>query len=126
MKTNKQWIETIHVVLVGILMNGFIQGQTKNKLNNGVIEEAKKEFQKLLKAKDKEKIEIIESVPCKILNPEKIRENILQERKKLGLNITEKDIDFATGVGSFAFSHNNYVKEVIKWKEQQKKLINEK
>ena len=34
----------IHAILAGVLMNGFIQGRTKKKLNSGVLYEANKQI----------------------------------------------------------------------------------
>ena len=34
----------IHYILAGILLNGFIQGRTKKKLNNSVLYEANNEI----------------------------------------------------------------------------------
>lgn len=40
---------TLHAIIAGVLMNGFIQGQTQEKVNTHVIDVALKEVKKLIK-----------------------------------------------------------------------------
>ena len=43
---NKKKKTTLYFILTGVLLNGYIQGQIGNKLNNSVLEEAQKEIEK--------------------------------------------------------------------------------
>lgn len=63
--TKPTWENTAQIILAGTLMNGFIQGQTKNKIDDGVIYEALKELNKLFslaqqQARAEERVEICE------------------------------------------------------------------
>ena len=53
-KTNNEFLDknlkiTIRVILAGILLNGFIQGQSGENLKNEVLDEALKEIEKRIK-----------------------------------------------------------------------------
>jgi len=50
----KQREQTIHIILAGLFLKGFIQGQT-GKIDDSVLDFAKKELNKLF-LKDKEEI----------------------------------------------------------------------
>jgi hypothetical protein len=46
-KTDKRE-QTIHAILAGLLLNGFIQGQTKEKIDDSVLDFAKRELNKII------------------------------------------------------------------------------
>ena len=59
---NKEQLEklmTVHAILAGVLMNGFIQGKEKIKLDTGVLDIANKKISTLLKEERQEIIEMI-------------------------------------------------------------------
>jgi len=67
MKNKKQTTEnqemTIHSVLAGILLNGFIQGKEKIKLDSGVLEEAQKDIEKVIRqAEQRERQRVITEI----------------------------------------------------------------
>jgi uncharacterized membrane protein len=53
--TNKKQIEemTIHAIIADILLNGFIQGKEKIKLDSGVLKEAQKQIERLIRQAEK-------------------------------------------------------------------------
>ena len=55
-------VNTLHAILAGILLNGYIQGEIGNKLKDGVLDKAKEEIEKVFtpnsQAISKEDVEI--------------------------------------------------------------------
>ena len=58
-KQDKKFEGTIHAILAGLLLNGFIQGQENEKLNDRPLDFAKKEFNKIIKKVRKETAEAV-------------------------------------------------------------------
>lgn len=53
LKEKKEFEETIYIIIAGVLTNGFIQGQTKDKINPAVIGEAKRQLEIIFQSHDK-------------------------------------------------------------------------